>query len=293
MAKNRPINQRPVTPGVHAFARKPESDRLLEQVKRRHIVAWRDSLADAKKNDGSKRHAAKSINQRIQLVSAILRTGWRDAEMEQPDLKAITLPEPDDSDRKAWTSADILIALERLQPHSWATWVFLISLTTAVRLGEPIAAQIGWYDAAGFIDVPRSATKAKKPHCLPVIECLRKPLARYVAARPGNGFLFDAPRPADSDVPISNVASKAMNRFFKRNGINRCFHELRDTWIEEARHSPIERDIWEIISGHSKATVSDRYGGKKPQVLAAANETICKFLTSNPDLKAAMLRLVS
>jgi len=30
MAKNRPINQRPVTPGVHAVSRKPESDRLLE-----------------------------------------------------------------------------------------------------------------------------------------------------------------------------------------------------------------------------------------------------------------------
>src|SRR5208282_330837 len=73
---------------------------MLDQVKRRQVVAWRDSLVDAKKGDGkTKEHAPKSINQRIQLVSAILRAGWRDAEMEQPDLKAITLPEPDDSDR--------------------------------------------------------------------------------------------------------------------------------------------------------------------------------------------------
>ena len=43
-------------------------------------------------------HKPKSINQRVQLVTAILRTGWRDAEMSQPDLKAITVPEPDERD---------------------------------------------------------------------------------------------------------------------------------------------------------------------------------------------------
>ena len=67
---------------------------------------------------------------------------------------------------------------------------------------------------------------------------------------------------------------------------------MRDTWIEAAKHSPVERDIWEIISGHSAATVSDRYGGKKPDVLTAANEKVCEFLTGDPDLKAAMFRLV-
>jgi len=33
-------------------------------------------------------HKPKSINQRIQLVTAVLRQGWRDAEMTQPDLKS-------------------------------------------------------------------------------------------------------------------------------------------------------------------------------------------------------------
>jgi hypothetical protein len=84
-----------------------------------------------------------------------------------------------------------------------------------------------------------------------------------------------------------------VQRFFDRNGIDRVFHELRDTWIEEARHSPIEKDLWEIVSGHSAATMSDRYGGKKPDVLAAANEEVCKFLTGDAEIKAAILRLVS
>jgi len=88
-------------------------------------------------------------------------------------------------------------------------------------------------------------------------------------------------------------ASKAINRFFKRYGITTCFHELRDTWIEEARHSPIEKEIWEIISGHSRLTVSDLYGGKKPNVLLAANEKICEFLTNDTEVKAAMLALVA
>jgi integrase len=230
----------------------------------------------------------------VQLVSAILRAGWRDAELAQPDLKAITLPEPDDSGRGAWTREEILIALNALPPNSWAAWTFLLALTTAVRLGEPVAAKVDWYDPSGFIHVlDRSATKAEKLHALPIIECLREPLARYVQKRPTHGYLFDAPRPADPNVSISKVASQWFQRFCKRNQINRVFHELRDTWIEEARHSPVERDIWEIISGHSAATVSDRYGGKKPDVLLAANETICAFLTSDAEIMNAVRRLTS
>jgi hypothetical protein len=77
---------------------------------------------------------------------------------------------------------------------------------------------------------------------MPIIECLRGPLTAYIERRP-QGFLFEAPRPKDPEVPISNVASKAMNRLFRRNGIPRCFHELRNMWIEEARHSPIPKDL--------------------------------------------------
>lgn len=238
-------------------------------------------------------HKPKSINQRLQLVTAILRTGWRDGEMPQPDLKAITVPEPDDSGRGAWTRDEILTALNALEPNSWKAWLYLIGLTTSTRLGEPVAAQRSWWNAkTGFIELrDRRLAKADKEHAMPIIECLREPFARYVERR-SDGFLFDAPKPKNPDGPISNVASKAINRIFKRKGIDRCFHELRDTWIEEARHSPVKREIWEIISGHSKATVSDRYGGEKPKVLAKANEQVCRFLTTDTEIKSAMLRLV-
>jgi integrase len=264
---------------------------MLIQVRRSHLVAWRDALVDAGE------HAAKSINQRIQLVSAILRAGWRDAEMDEANLKAITLPEPDNNDRGSWGRNEILVALNALEPHSWPAWVYLISLTTSVRLGEPLAARVDWWNpATGFIEVnDRSVTKAHKLHCMPILPCLREPLTAYVAGRPRDEYLFaDAPRPASARVGISKVASQWFQRFFPRCGINRVFHELRDTWIEEAKHSPVERDIWEIISGHSALTVSDRYGGKKPDVLAAANEQVCKtLLTDDPEMMAAVLRLVA
>ena len=46
------------------------------------------------------------------------------------------------------------------------------------------------------------------------------------------------------------------------------------------------------VGSHNKKTVSDRYGGEKPNVLAKANEEICEFLTKDAEVKAAMLRLV-
>jgi len=260
---------------------------MLADVRRSHLLAWRDRLVDAGK------HKPKSINQRIQLVTAVLRQGWRDAEMAQPDLKALTVPEPDDSGRGAWSRDDILKALNALEPQSWQAWVYLLGLTTSSRLGEPVAAQRSWWNAkTGFIEVPPIDTKKEKLHAMPIIECLRGPFEAYVAKR-GEGFLFDAPRPKDPKVPISNVASKAMNRLFKREGIDRVFHELRDTWIEEARHSPVKREMWEIISGHAGATVSDRYGGEKPDVLAEHNETICRFVTGDAEIMAAVSRLTA
>ena len=67
---------------------------------------------------------------------------------------------------------------------------------------------------------------------------------------------------------------------------------MRDTWIEAAKHSTVEKDIWEIISGHSGATVSDRYGGKKPDVLCKSNETICEFITGDAEIMVEVKRLV-
>src|SRR5262245_13784234 len=84
------------------------------------------------------------------------------------------------------------------------------------RLGEPVAAQRDWWNPIGFIELrDRALAKSDKEHAMPIIECLRGPFAAYVAKR-REGFLFDAPHPANSDVPISNVASKSLNRFFKR-----------------------------------------------------------------------------
>ena len=262
---------------------------MLDQVRRSHVVAWRDSLVD------SGEYRPNSINQRLQLVGAILRAGWRDAEMAEQNLKGIILPNPDDNDRGSWKRDEILRALKALEEHSWSTWVYLIGLTTGARIGEPMAARVDWFNPnTGMIEVnDRQFTKAKKLHCMPIIPCLREPLAACTAGRPPDAYLFDdAPRPSNPKLRVAHEASKWFGRFFSKHEIDRVFHELRDTWIEAAKHSPVERDIWEIISGHSGATVSDRYGGKKPDVLAAANEKVCEFLTADSEIKAAMLRLV-
>ena len=70
---------------------------LLADVRRSHVLAWRDDLVD------SKRFAANSINHRMQLVSAILRVGWADAEMPEQNLRDLTLPMDDEQPRVAWT----------------------------------------------------------------------------------------------------------------------------------------------------------------------------------------------
>jgi integrase len=262
---------------------------MLDQVRRSHVVAWRDHLI------ASGEYRPNSINQRLQLVCAILRVGWRDAEIPEQNLKGIILPNPDDNDRGAWNREQILKALRALEPSTWASWVYLIGLTTGVRLGEPMAARVGWFNVkTGMIEVKnRKFTKAKKLHCMPLLPCLRGPLTAYIEGRSSDEFLFaDAPRPSSPKLRASHEASKWFGRSFRKREIGRVFHELRDTWIEAAKHSTVEKDIWEIISGHSAATVSDRYGGKKPDILIKSNETICEFVTEDAEIMAEVMRLV-
>lgn len=78
---------------------------MLDQVRRSHILAWRDHLVD------SREYRPNSINQRLQFVDAILRVGWRDAELPEQNLKGIILPNHDDNDRGAWSREQILKVL--------------------------------------------------------------------------------------------------------------------------------------------------------------------------------------
>ena len=123
---------------------------------------------------------------------------------------------------------------------------------------------------------------------------MREPFDKHVKSRPADGYIFDCPRPSDSDEPISNFASRSLNRFLHNKQVARVFHELRDTWIDEARyHSSVKKEIWEIISGHSTATISDMYGGEKPEVLMAANADVCRFVTEDAEVRAAVQRLIA
>ena len=263
--------------------------RTLTYIRRRHVTDWRDKLREA----GDL--APKSINHRLEIVSAILRTGWREAEKATPaDLARINVPEPVSNGRKSWSRAELLGALAALEPRSWSAWVFVVALTTGTRMGEPIAAVKDWYDfATGCIKVPAEFTKMKKEHALPIIELIREPLVEHISILPAGAYMFNAPRPANTKLKISHEASKWYSRFFDRHKIiDRVFHELRDTWIETARESTVKKDIYEIITGHSPKTGSDPYGGEKPHVLMAANEEVCRQLL-DPEMTIAVRRLVS
>jgi integrase len=260
--------------------------RALAEVRRSHVLKWRDALQDADKL------APKSINQRLQLVSAILRQGWRDAEMPSVDLQRINVPVPVDSPRSAWEKEKLLQALNALADQPlWARWVYVIALTAGPRIGEALAAKKDWHDPLGFIDVPKSATKMNKYHVIPLIELIREPLARYVATRPDGAYLFDAPRPGNTKLKVSHEVSKWFSRFWKQRGISNVVHELRHTWKEAARASPIKKEIHDIITGHAPGTIADKYGGAKPAELLKANEIVCQQFIDE-EIAAAIKRLV-
>jgi integrase len=272
--------------------------RALVAVRRPHLTAWRDELrvrgtpeASTYERQKARKLSSGGVNHRLEIVSAILRTGWRNAEIPEPNLKKINLPE-EESNRGAWSKDDLLKALGWLTPGSGQAWVFVLNLTAPTRIGETVAARKEWYKPLGFIEVPRQYTKKKKPHVMPIIDLLRGPLEKHLEMVEDGDFMFDLPRPSNPKLKVGHEASKWFSRFHARHEIPQVIHELRDTWIETARHNEtVKKDIYEIITGHSAKTGSDGYGGERPSALMAANESICKDLL-DADLTAAILRLV-
>ena len=258
---------------------------ILSDIRRVHILNWRDHLREAG------RLQPKSINHHLELVSAILRQGWRDAEMVAPDLARTHLPEPFDTNREPWSRDDILRGLRALQPGSWSAWLFVIALTTGTRIGEPTAARKEWYDPNGFIRLPARFTKSRKRRVLPIIELIRPALEKRAFALTDGEYLFDAPRPSNEKLKIAHETSKWFGRFFDRNGIDKVFHELRHTWKEAAQVSPIKKEIHDIISGHARVNLGDWYGGASPVELLAANETVCAGFLDG-ELRTEIGRLV-
>jgi hypothetical protein len=67
---------------------------MLTDVRRSHRLRWRDELVDA----GAL--AKGSINLRRQFVGAILRAGWRDAEMPEQNFRDVILLRTDDQKQR-------------------------------------------------------------------------------------------------------------------------------------------------------------------------------------------------
>lgn len=282
------------------FRESANNVRMLSSVRRVHLTDWRDELkkrgtplATTLEEREARKLSPKSINHRLEIVSAILRTGWREAPMTAPDISKINLPEDSTSNRGAWKREELLKELAELEPRSGQAWLFVIGLTTSTRIGETCAAMKKWYNPNGFIEVPAKYTKMKKPHVVPIIEMLREPFLKTIEGLKDDDFTFDIPRPSNEKLKISHEASTWFSRFHAKHHIPRVIHELRHSWIAAARYdSPVKEEVWEIISGHSKKTVADGYGGEKPLALMAANETICEYLLDT-EMRAAILRLVS
>lgn len=84
---------------------------MLGDVRRHHLVAWRDTLI------GTGKLADNSINQRLQLAMAILNTGWREAETLAPDPQEEIKLKVGETDRKPWSRDEILKALSIVKPN--------------------------------------------------------------------------------------------------------------------------------------------------------------------------------
>lgn len=274
--------------------------RMLSAVRRSHLLYWRKLLAARGTPEAptielrrARKLSNKTVNHHLELVSAVLRTGWRDAEMAAPDLSKINLAEESTGNRGAWSREELLKALGELEPNSGQAWLFVIGLTTSTRMGETCAMIKKWYNRNGFIEVPKQYTKMKKPHVVPIIEMIREPFLKIIEHLKDDDYMFDLPRPSNPKLKISHEASKWFSRFHEKHHIPRVMHELRHSWIAAARYdSPVKEEVWEIISGHSKKTVADGYGGEKPLALMAANETICGYLLDE-EMRSAILRLVA
>jgi len=231
------------------------ADKLVGEIKRSDVLAFRKRMEDTPTKHGQKRGSA-DVNRHMALLRAILKKA---VEMEwivaHPGARIPKLKENGRVRKLTLEEAKLLLAScnDRLRS------IVFTALETAMRKEEVVG--LRWSEiSGGMIRLPAERTKDNEARNIPVTPALAKELLRLKTARKVIGkapadFVFQGA----GGEPVKSI-EEGWKRARQAAGIEDFhFHDLRHTaasWLLEAG-APMKL-VGDIL-GHSSMYMTDKY----------------------------------
>lgn len=254
------------------------------------IVAWADA-----EEEPVKRLSNTTVNAKAHgSLSKLFQLAVNQYDLPKNPCNGLRLPKGDEAPRQALSDKNLTALFERspvfsLPPRitkggggAAAFWIPLHSLFEGLRLeeiGQALVSDAGIEDGIDYIDItPGISEDDESAKALGITKQVktvaskrRMPVHRfliaigwrdYVTKRRKQGCVRLFPDLSAYRERMTKNYSRWFNRYFDRhvsNATDMCFHALRHTFAENLR-GEIEDKWLQVLMGHAKKDVTDRYG---------------------------------
>jgi integrase len=229
-------------------------------------------------------YRSASVNREIEVLKRIFNLAMRDGLVQHnPCWKVKRLPE-DNVRKRVLSQEELRKLIAELPPH--AADLVIVGYWTGMRLGEIL--NLTWDRVnlkEGYFRLTEADTKTREPRDVYFSESVHNILERIRKGKLSNiAYVFTY-----NGLPIKNIKT-ALTRAKQKAGIeNFCFHDLRHTFVTNARRAGVDQTVIMKLTGHKTLSMFTRYDSVEPRDAQDALKKLDALLKDAEDDTAAIL----
>ena len=255
---------------------KPRMGKLkLSQIKQNSVLAFQQEMLKTKSNAG-RNFAPATVNHMVKLIRKSCNLAIKAGLIAHNPISGIAMIKENNEIGRTLSIREF----NQLEKHlsAYLLPISRLAFFTGMRKGEILNLTWGMLDESpGYISLRSSQTKSQNARMVPLGSDLRKMLEdlRPSTCTPDSRVFLKKGKPI-RDVYWDFVSS------VKKSGLGHLrFHDLRHSFVTNARRAGIERKVIKAISGHSSDSSFDRYSHVETTDITGAVNKLEEFLVEH------------
>ena len=243
----------------------------LSRLKVENVEALQQKLLQTNSNFGRPFKPA-TVNRHVALLKAAMNKAVKDRLIAANPVLGIKMLDEDNQVGKALTSGQYKDLMQHLPLY--AANIVKTAYLTGMRFGEILKLKWGQVDLdQGFISLSGKDTKSKRGRMVPLCSELK---GLFQSIKPEN------PKPSGrvfkrGGKPINSIRGAFKKACDQAELKDVRFHDLRHTFVTNARKAGLDRSVIKSITGHLTDSMFERYSHVGAEDLLRAAESIQRF----------------
>ena len=244
----------------------------LSQVKPETIQSFQQEMLKTKSKAG-RNFAPATVNHMVKLIRKSCNLAIKAGLIAHNPISGIAMIKENNEIGRTLSIREF----NQLEKHlsAYLLPISRLAFFTGMRKGEILNLTWGMLDESpGYISLRSSQTKSQKARMVPLSSDLRKMLEdlRPSTCTPDSRVFLK------KGQPVNDVYWDFM-KAVKQSGLGHLrFHDLRHSFVTNARRAGIERKVIKAISGHSSDSSFDRYSHVETTDITGAVDRLGSFL---------------